>query len=70
MTDELTTIDDMILACLPRTRAIDEAAFWGKYERLCNKHKVLPLVGPVQIALRRLRKEGKIVIKDQKARRV
>jgi hypothetical protein len=67
MTD---TIDGLVLECLPRTRFIGESVFWAKYERLCNKSRVVPLPGQVKTALRRLVQEKKIIVNAQGARKV
>lgn len=56
------SVDALVLAALPRTRFIGEAAFWEKYSRLCSKHRVVALPGQVKTALRRLKQDGKIIV--------
>jgi len=70
MAGDLTTIEALVLECLPRTRTIGEAAFWTKYERLCRKLRVLPIPGQVRATLRRLKQEGKILVSAKGARKI
>ena len=64
------SIDEIVLDCLNRTRPIDAQEFILRYERLCKKIKVMPLIGQAETALRRLKSEGKIVAKDGKCRKI
>lgn len=63
------SIEALVLAALPRTRTIGEAAFWEKYARLCDKHGVTAIPGQVKTALRRLKQEGKIIVTRNGARK-
>ncbi len=56
------SIEALVLAALPRTRTMKEAAFWEKYARLCDKHGIMALPEQVKTALRRLKQEGKIIV--------
>jgi hypothetical protein len=64
------SVDTLVLEALPQTRTIREAAFWEKYTRLCDKHRIVALPGQVKTALRRLKKEGKIIITREGARKL
>jgi hypothetical protein len=63
------TIESLVLECLPRTRWASERAFWERYNRLCAKWDVLPLMGQVKTTLRRLKHEGKIIVTREGARK-
>jgi len=64
------SIDALVLEALPRTRTIGEAAFWEKYTRLCDTHRVVALPGQVKTALRRLKQGGKIIVTREGARKL
>ena len=49
--------------------AIGEAAFWAIYARLCDKHRIMALPAQVKTALRRLKREGKIIVTREGARK-
>jgi hypothetical protein len=61
VTDSELTIDDLVLACIPRTTYTSEATLWAKYERICERHNCMALAGQCKAALGRLKAAGKIV---------
>ena len=64
----MMTLEDLVLASVNKTRAMTEPEFWERYARTCRKHNVLPLVGQVKVALRRLVAEAKIVFEQNPVR--
>lgn len=64
------SVDTLVLEALPRTRTIGETAFWEKYARLCDKHRIMALPAQVKTALRRLKREGKIIVTREGARKL
>ena len=62
------TIEEIVAASLAKTvwRTVEQV--WGKYQKLCERSQVMPLWGQFETAVRRMRKEGKIVVSQGKAK--
>lgn len=58
-------IDELALECINFSRPLNQQELWNRYEKLCNRRNVTPLVGQLKQALKRLWKSGQIRLTEE-----
>lgn len=55
-------IEDIVLACINRTRPKTPDEIWADYQKTCVRSKVVPIYGQFEKAVKRAIKNGKIKV--------
>lgn len=62
------SIEEIVAASMAKTvwRTVEQV--WGNYQKICERSKVVPIWGQFETAVRRMRKEGRIIVAEGKAK--